>query len=86
LFAVAVSRQATPIQWVLMVGGLIALQLWAVLHRRLEPAGKVHRDAAGNAWVVLRGVHPNFVAAVEAARAGMAAKAQQAAASDPQIT
>ena len=86
LFAVAVSRQATPIQWVLMVGGLIALQLWAVLHRRLEPAGKVHRDAAGNAWVVLRGVHPNFVAAVEEVRAGMAAKAQQAAASDPQIT
>jgi len=53
---------------------------------RLEPTGKDHRDAAGNAWVVIRGVHPNFVAAVEAARAGAAAQVQRVAATNTQST
>jgi len=72
LWAVAFRHQATLAQWALLVAGLLAVQLWAVFRERLEPAGKVYRDAAGNAWVVIRGVHPNFVAAVEAARAGSA--------------
>ena len=61
----------------LLVAGLLAVQLWAAFHGRLEPIGKVYRDAAGNAWVVIRGVHPKFVAAVEAARVP---------ATNPQIT
>jgi hypothetical protein len=68
LLAVIFSRPATVTDWALLVVGLLAIQLWALLRGRLEPTGEVHRDAAGNAWVVLRGVHPNFVAAVAAAR------------------
>jgi hypothetical protein len=68
LLDLAFTRPATAINWGLLAVGLLAVVLWALLRRRLEPAGEVHRDASGNAWVVISGVHPNFVAAVAAAR------------------
>ena len=85
-WAVTFGRPATTAGWVLLVTGLLALQAWRIVRVRLEPTGEVHRDATGNAWVVLRGVHANFVAAVQSARGGLAAEGQMGAATDPQRT
>ena len=73
---VALSTAAWPVRWQPSVLGLGfgLLGLYAVAHflyAGLRPKGAVHRTPYGEAWIHLRDVHPNFVAAVAALEAEM---------------
>ena len=50
------------------MGGVGLMQLYRVFQGRLEPTGIVYRAPSGDLCVGMHGVHPNFVAAVEASR------------------
>jgi hypothetical protein len=74
LWGVDFGGQSTA-AWIALIAGLLALQLWTIFRERLEPTGRIYRDAAANTWVRVRGVHPGFVAAVDAYRTGADAPA-----------
>jgi hypothetical protein len=61
----------TPNPSLTAVGTFIAasaiLLAWNSVRRWLEPTGVIYRTPAGRTWVRVRGVHPNFAAAMAGA-------------------
>lgn len=69
LWSLTIGHGSALVAWVALIASFLVAQLWRIFRARVEPTGEVHRDGVGTAWVRVRGLHPNFVAAVEAWRA-----------------
>lgn len=69
VFRLTSSSSADLVTVLILIASLVVMQMWTAGHSLLEPTGDIHSDTSGAVYVRMRGVHPNFVAALEASRA-----------------
>ncbi len=68
IWQTTVASRSSTSALVVLVASVLIVQVYMSVRGRLEVSGVVYNGGAGDTWVRVRGVHPKFVAAVEASR------------------